>query len=53
MMFSNKSNPPPVGQYDPRKEKFMESIRTTHVDGEHLTAQYAQKRKFEIAKQQV
>ena len=50
-VFANKTNPPAVGHYDPRKDKFMEASRIAHLDGEHATAEEAIRRKLELSKQ--
>ena len=37
-IFSNKTNPPPVGQYHPKKEMVQRKGRSSHFDPHHVTA---------------
>ena len=45
-MFSNKTNPPPVGHYRPKQEAIEIGPRDQTFFMHHQTAEMAQKRKF-------
>lgn len=52
-IFSNKTNPPPVGQYHPKKEVTQHKARSSHFDPHHKESILAQKLKFDLAKANV
>lgn len=47
LAFSNKTNPPGVGHYHPRKEVILTNSRNPHIDSTHLNEFEAIKRKRE------
>lgn len=53
VIFSSKTNPPPVGQYHPKKEVVQHRGRDPHFDPHHVTAEEAYKVKFDCAKSKI
>ena len=47
MAFSNKTNPPGVGHYHPKKEVILNHSRNPHIDSSHVNEFEAMKRKRE------
>lgn len=45
-VFSNKTNPPAVGHYHPKKDVVLSSIRAPHIDEQHELAMKAHRRKI-------
>lgn len=49
--MSNKTDVPAVGQYRPYPTKFMESIRSPHIDPQHLAENKATSLKLDLTMQ--
>ena len=52
-IFASKTNPPPVGQYHPKKEVTFHKSRSPHFDPHHFSAVEAFDRKFNAAKSSI